>query len=260
MPDPYFDDGRSTIYLGEASAILGDLEPGTVDVVLTDPPYSSGGMFRSDRVADPTDKYRGWSQNADGSSRAPTATYSTFSGDNRDQRTWMMWVSAWSMACLTATKPGGHLFQFTDWRQLPATTDAAQLGGWTWRGIVVWDKGVGRPAKGRFRNHLEYVAWATLGPHERTEAYPSTLIKVPTVHSSKRVHLTEKPVALLEALLSVVPGEDLLILDPFVGSGSTLVAATQAGHRSIGIELDEHNAEIAATRLQDLDQEALDAH
>ena len=260
MPDPYFDDGRSTIYLGEASAILGDLEPGTVDVVLTDPPYSSGGMFRSDRVADPTDKYRGWSQNADGSSRAPTATYSTFSGDNRDQRTWMMWVSAWSMACLTATKPGGHLFQFTDWRQLPATTDAAQLGGWTWRDIVVWDKGVGRPAKGRFRNHLEYVAWATLGPHERTEAYPSTLIKVPTVHSSKRVHLTEKPVALLEALLSVVPGEDLLILDPFVGSGSTLVAATQAGHRSIGIELDEHNAEIAATRLQDLDQEALDAH
>ena len=260
MPDPYFDDGRSTIYLGEASAILGDLEPGTVDVVLTDPPYSSGGMFRSDRVADPTDKYRGWSQNADGSSRAPTATYSTFSGDNRDQRTWMMWVSAWSMACLTATKPGGHLFQFTDWRQLPATTDAAQLGGWTWRGIVVWDKGVGRPAKGRFRNHLEYVAWATLGPHERTEAYPSTLIKVPTVHSSKRVHLTEKPVALLEALLSVVPGEDLLILDPFVGSGSTLVAATQAGHRSIGIELDEHNAEIAATRLLDLDQEALDAH
>ena len=260
MPDPYFDDGRSTIYLGEASAILGDLEPGTVDVVLTDPPYSSGGMFRSDRVADPTDKYRGWSQNADGSSRAPTATYSTFSGDNRDQRTWMMWVSAWSMACLTATKPGGHLFQFTDWRQLPATTDAAQLGGWTWRGIVVWDKGVGRPAKGRFRNHLEYVAWATLGPHERTEAYPSTLIKVPTVHSSKRVHLTEKPVALLEALLSVVPGEDLLILDPFVCSGSTLVAATQAGHRSIGIELDEHNAEIAATRLQDLDQEALDAH
>ena len=260
MPDPYFDDGRSTIYLGEASAILGDLEPGTVDVVLTDPPYSSGGMFRSDRVADPTDKYRGWSQNADGSSRAPTATYSTFSGDNRDQRTWMMWVSAWSMACLTATKPGGHLFQFTDWRQLPATTDAAQLGGWTWRGIVVWDKGVGRPARGRFRNHLEYVAWATLGPHERTEAYPSTLIKVPTVHSSKRVHLTEKPVALLEALLSVVPGEDLLILDPFVGSGSTLVAATQAGHRSIGIELDEHNAEIAATRLQDLDQEALDAH
>ena len=255
MPDPYYDDGRSTIYLGEACSILGDLEPGSIDVVLTDPPYSSGGMFRSDRVASPTEKYRGWSQNADGSSRPPTATYSTFSGDNRDQRAWMMWVSAWSMACLTVTKPGGHLFQFTDWRQLPATTDAAQLGGWTWRGIVVWDKGVGRPMKGKFRNHLEYVVWATLGPHERTEAYPSTLISVPTVHSSKRVHLTEKPVALLEALLSVVPGDDLLILDPFVGSGSTLVAAAQAGHRSIGIELDEHNAEIAATRLQALDAE-----
>ena len=167
----------------------------------------------------------------------------------------MRWGSAWSTACRTVTKPGGHLCQFTDWRQLPATTDAAQLGGWTWRAVVVWDKGVGRPMKGRFRNHLEFIVWATLGPHERTEAYPSTLISVPTVHASKRVHLTEKPVALLEALLSVVPGDALLILDPFVGSGSTLVAATQAGHRSIGIELDEHNAEIAATRLQALDTE-----
>ena len=255
MPDPYYDDGRSTIYLGEACSILGDLEPGSVDVVLTDPPYSSGGATASAKAADPAAKYRGWSQNADGSSRPPTATYPTFSGDNRDQRTWVMWTSAWSTACLQATRPGGHLFQFTDWRQLPATTDAAQLGGWTWRGILAWDKGVGRPVKGRFRNHLEFISWSTVGAHDRTEAYPSALIAVPTVHHSKRVHLTEKPVALLEALLSVVPGDDLLILDPFVGSGSTLVAAAQAGHRSIGIELHEHNAEIAATRLQDLDTE-----
>ncbi len=249
---PYYQDDHATLYLGEACDILNRLDPGTFDAVITDPPYSSGGMFRSDRVADPTAKYRGWSQNEDGTSRAPTATYSTFSGDCRDQRTWMMWVSAWGTACAQASKPGAHIFQFTDWRQLPATTDATQLGGWTWRGIIVWDKGVGRPMKGRFRNHLEFITWATLGPHERTEAYPSTLIKVPTVHSTKRVHLTEKPVELLEAILSVVPGDDLLILDPFAGSGSTLVAATQTGHRSVGIELDEHYAEVAAKRLQDL--------
>tara|TARA_R110000751_G_scaffold118477_1_gene218917 strand:- start:101 stop:868 length:768 start_codon:yes stop_codon:yes gene_type:complete len=247
--DPYYSDDSVTIYHGEALSILTGLDAGSVDAVVTDPPYSSGGMFRSDRVASPTEKYRGWSQNADGSSRPPTATYSTFSGDNRDQRSFMVWVGAWSAACLVATKPGGHLFQFTDWRQLPATTDAAQLGGWTWRGIVVWDKGVGRPMKGKFRNHLEYVVWATLGPTEATDVYPSALIRVPTVSVGERQHLTQKPTQLLRALLSVVPGENLMVLDPFMGSGTTLRAAKDLGHRCIGIELDESNCEIAAERM-----------
>jgi len=247
--DPYYSDDSVTIYHGEALSILTRLNAGTVDAVVTDPPYSSGGMFRSDRVADPTAKYRGWSQNADGTTRAPTSDYATFAGDNRDQRTWMMWVQAWSMACLNVTKPGGHLFQFTDWRQLPATTDASQLVGWTWRGILVWDKGIGRPIKGRFRNHLEYVVWATLGHTETAEVYPSALIQVPTVSPNERQHLTQKPTQLLRALLSVVPGDNPMVLDPFMGSGTTLRAAKDLGHRCIGIEQDERNCEIAADRM-----------
>ena len=248
---PYYQDDHATLYLGEACDILARLDPGSFDAVITDPPYSSGGASSAARSADPSAKYRGWSHTPD-STHAPTAKYASFLGDAKDQRAWIMWASTWGAACLGAAKPGAHFFQFTDWRQLPATTDTAQLGGWTWRGIVVWDKGVGRPVKGRFRNHLEYIVWATSGAIEKTEAYPSALIKVPTVHYTKRVHLTEKPVELLEAILSVVPGDDLLILDPFAGSGSTLVAATQTGHRSVGIELDEHYAEVAAKRLQDL--------
>ncbi len=247
--EPYYEQDGVTIYHGEACAVLATLPEASCDVLLTDPPYSSGGMFRSDRMADPSQKYRGWSQNADGSRRPPTAEYGTFGGDNRDQWSWLRWVAMWSSTALKTVRPGGHGFVFSDWRQLPAATDAAQMGGWTWRSILVWDKGVGRPMKGRFRNHLEYVVWMTHGPSEGTDDYPSALIQVPTVSSGEREHVTQKPVDLLQHLLRVVPGDRLTVLDPFMGSGSTLVAARNLGHRCIGIEVEERYCEIAANRL-----------
>lgn len=247
--EPYYEADGITIYHGEACAVLATLPEASCDVLLTDPPYSSGGMFRSDREVDPSAKYRGWSQNPDGSSRPPTAEYGTFGGDSRDQRSFMAWVSAWSWAALRATRRGGVAFVFSDWRQVPAATDALQLGGWTWRGLNVWDKGVGRPMKGRFRNHLEFVAWGTNGPADGSDDYPSALINVPTVASGERDHVTQKPVELLQHLLRVVPGERLTVLDPFMGSGSTLVAARNLGHRCIGIEVEERYCEIAANRL-----------
>lgn len=138
---------------------------------------------------------------------------------------------------------------FSDWRQLPAATDAAQFGGWTWQSLIVWDKGVGRPVKGRFRNHLEFVVWMTSGQGDRTEDYPSALIAVPTVGHGERQHVTEKPTKLLTELLRVVPGGRLTVLDPFLGSGSTLLAARNLGHRCIGIEIEERYCEMAANRL-----------
>lgn len=244
---PYYADDHVTIYHGEAFAVLDSLPAASCDVLLTDPPYSSGGMFRSDRGLDPASKYRGWSQAIGGGSRAPTAEYGTFAGDNRDQMSWLRWVGAWSSAALQVV--AGHAFMFTDWRQLPTATDALQLGGWTWRGVLVWDKGVGRPMKGRFRNHLEFLVWGTNVATSDEGVYPSALIAVPTVDSGEREHVTQKPVELLRHLLEVVPGDTHTVLDPFMGSGSSLVAAKYAGHRAIGVDLDERYCEMAARRL-----------
>lgn len=248
--EPYYSDDNVTLYHGEALNVMASMDnDGFADVLMTDPPYSSGGMFRGDRAAAPESKYRGWSQSADGSSRKPTAEYGTFGGDTRDQLSWFRWCAAWGSETLRLVRPGGLAFLFTDWRQLPATTDSVQLGGWTWQGLVVWDKGVGRPMAGRFRNHLEYVVWGSNGAHKGPEGvYPSALISVPTVGAGEREHVTQKPVALLQALLSVAsPGAT--VLDPFAGSGSTLVAARAAGHRAVGIEIDERYCEITAKRL-----------
>ena len=243
---PYYEADGITIYHGEACATLAQLPEASVDVLLTDPPYSSGGMFRSDRARDPIAKYSSPSWSTGEAAKG----YGNFSGDSRDQRSFGLWVASWSWGALRATRPGGHCFLFSDWRQLPTATDAAQLGGWAWRGIVTWSKGAagGIPIKGKFRSNAEFVVWATNGAHDQpTAEVPSSVIEIPSVR--EREHVTQKPVELLQHLLRVVPGERLTALDPFMGSGSTLVAARNLGHRCIGVEVEERYCEIAAKRL-----------
>lgn len=248
MAEPYYADEFVTIWHGEALDVLGRFDAATFDALLVDPPYSSGGMFRSDRMTDPAVKYRGWSHSPD-ETRKPIAQYGSFGGDCRDQLTWVKWCAAWGSETLRVSIPSAVAFHFTDYRQLPATCEGLQLAGWTWQGINVWNKGVGRPMKGRPRNHLEYVVWATNGAHKGPEDdYPSALIDCPTVGRNERQHVTQKPVALLSELLRIVESPTH-VLDPFVGSGSTLVAAKSLGLKATGIEQDERYCEIAASRL-----------
>jgi DNA modification methylase len=170
----YEKDGI-TIYRGESLNVLRQLPDAICDCVITDPPYSSGGLFRGDRSGDAAQKYVGWN-NSD------KKQYGTFGGDSRDQRSFFAWASLWLAESWRIAKPGAQCYVFTDWRQLPVVTDAVQAGGWTWRGLLVWDKGVGRPMKGRYRNHLEYVVWCSNGAMpEADDIYPSTLLHVPTV-------------------------------------------------------------------------------
>jgi site-specific DNA-methyltransferase (adenine-specific) len=193
-------------------------------------------------------KYKGWSHSPD-ETREPEAEYPEFTGDNRDQRGYLYWCALWLGECRRILRTGGVVMMFTDWRQLPTTTDAIQAGGLVWRGIVVWDKGIGRPVKGRFRNHVEYVCWGTHGPmSDVNDVYPSSVIRsTPPTHTN-RVHRTEKPVELLDELLTITrPGGT--VLDPFMGSGTTGVACVNTGKNFIGCEIDEGYFKIAERRI-----------
>jgi site-specific DNA-methyltransferase (adenine-specific) len=252
---PYYEDTKAglVIYHGDALATLASLEPGRADVLLTDPPYSSGGMFRGDRAKDVSDKY---TQPVKIDGAFQKADRGSFSGDGRDQRSWMAWVGAWGYQCTQVVRPGGAGFVFSDWRQLPAATDALQLGGWLWRGIISWDKGqeTGIPNRGFFRSNVEFLAWGTNGPmvdRAGVLEFPGQVVTAPlrSTADGAKVHPTQKPTALLRHILAIVPGHPLTVLDPFAGAGSTLVAAKHAGHRAIGIEIEERYCEIAAKRL-----------
>lgn len=252
-------EGRAiwAVLSGDALAQLRELPSASVDALVTDSPYSSGGAFRGDRTASTVTKYVSTS-NADGAV--------DFTGDNRDQRSYGYWCALWLSECLRIAKPGAFGAVFTDWRQLPTTTDAFQAGGWVWRGIVPWDKTEQtRPQMGRPRSQCEYVVWGSSGPlDERKDvgvqpgfhsvgADPADEFEVPPYFRERvdvrdKWHIAGKPVGLMLKIARLcVPGG--VILDPFCGSGSTGVGALREGRRFIGIELDPHWHALALERL-----------
>ena len=80
---------------------------------------------------------------------------------------------------------------------------------------------------------------------------PKDLVTFQKINSSQMVHPTEKPVGLLANLITSVTKPGDLILDPFAGSGSTLVAAKKTGRRFIGVELDDDYYQIAQRRIEE---------
>lgn len=232
-----------TLHHGDCLDVLRTLPDGSVDAVITDPPYSSGGLFRGDRAATPADKYQ---------TGGTQISYPTFAGDNRDQRSWLAWCTLWLSESRRVLRPGGYCLTFSDWRQLPTTTDALQAAGFIWRGIVVWDKtpSARAPHTGYFRHQCEYIAWGSNGPlgtaHGRGP-FPGCITT--PIRPAEKQHVTAKPVALLEHLVRCcAPGG--VILDPFAGSGTTGVAAVQAGYGFIGIEQSAEYVAIARARLE----------
>jgi site-specific DNA-methyltransferase (adenine-specific) len=244
--------GAWNVVQGECLAMLRSMADDSVDAVITDPPYSSGGFTRDDKSRAPGEKYQ---------QTGLEAKYPTFGGDNRDQRSYLAWCAIWMTECVRVLKPGGYFMAFTDWRQLPVMTDAVQAGGVVWRGVVAWDKGRGAraPHKEYFKHQCEYVVWGTKGAAVmlKHDGPFDGCISVP-VRQADKFHMTGKPVELMRALVRpVVPGG--LVLDPFAGSGSTGVAALLEGRRFLGIEREADYVRIARDRLAALDSGLLAA-
>jgi site-specific DNA-methyltransferase (adenine-specific) len=235
--------GDATLYLGDCREIIPALP--RIDAVITDPPYSSGGNFRADRTRSTADKYIGGGY-VDGSA---SLDRQEFSGDNKDQRAYLIWSEMWMGRVLERATPGAVIAAFTDWRQLPVTTDAIQCGGWVWRGLAIWDKTeAARPQKGWFRNQCEYVAWGSNGPMaQEGECHPGVFRQA--VLSEGKEHIAGKPVAVMEGIVKISrPGG--VVLDPFMGSGTTGVACVAQSRPFIGIEIEPKYFDIACRRIE----------
>ena len=85
---------------GFAADVLRAMPSESVDAIITDPPYSSGGMTAADRKAPPSRKYQ----------RDDTQTqFPDFTGDNRDQRSFLLWSTLWLEQCRRVAKPGARM-------------------------------------------------------------------------------------------------------------------------------------------------------
>lgn len=172
-----------------------------------------------------------------------------FDGDAKDQRSWTRWAAEWLYEARKVCKSGAPVCMFIDWRQLPAATDALQWAGWIWRGTAVWDKGNSRPQKGRFRQQAEYIVWGSNGDMPISRPVPCLPGVFKYGNPQSRIHLTEKPLQLMRDIVKITePGGH--ILDPFAGSGTTVLAAVQEGYTATGIEVTDTYAELARERIR----------
>jgi site-specific DNA-methyltransferase (adenine-specific) len=252
---PYFEDqaARVRLYHGDCLDVMRSLRELNADCVLADPPYSSGGLHRSDRIQGTGEKYV---------LHGTALERPDFAGDSRDQRSWVLWSSLWMGMALRCCHTGAVMLAFADWRQVPACSDAIQAGGWIWRGIVPWDKTEGaRPQRGFFRAQCEYVLSASAGSMGKEQERAVGVCKPGIIYEGSEIiarwprtqddrqHQTGKPVQTCAWLLEVVrPGG--WVLDPFAGSGSAGVAAVRAGLGYVGIESEREILEGAAERLR----------
>jgi len=237
--------GNATLYLGDCLEILPTL--GKVDAVITDPPYSSGGQFRSDRTQKTSTKY----VNSDSLFTARDE----FSGDNRDQRAFLAWSTMWFSKLLQISNDGAICCAFTDWRQLPTMTDAVQCGGWVWRNIATWWKPAVRMQRGRFSSSAEYVVYSSHGSPMEGEKSPQNVLQFAPVGGDDKEHMAEKPVALLEAIVGL-SSVTATVIDPFMGSGTTGVACMNLGRKFIGIEIEQKYFDIACRRIDDAQRQS----
>ena len=225
------------IYQGDCRDVLGQpaLLP-KLELVITDPPYSSGARTDSER------QVRGAMlrsmEDADWFSHDAMTTW----GYN-----WFMRPILSEMRPRLA--PGGHMYMFTDWRMTPTIYGMLEACGYRVNQCLVWDKkhfGMGT----YWRNQHENIVFASNGmPAEMLDRGMGSVLSCSTVSPMARVHPTEKPVELLVKLIEATPGQT--VFDPFMGSGSTGVAAVKAGRNFVGCDISPHHFETARRRISD---------
>lgn len=235
------------LYHGDCLKFLAELPSDCVDALITDPPYSSGGLHMGTRQQPTASKYMQGSH----------SRHADFAGDHRDQRSHLAWSVLWLSEAYRALKPGAAVCIFSDWRQLPITTDALQAAGFTWRGVAAWDKTEGvRPQLGRFRAQAEFMIWGSKGrmPLDRQAPVLPGVIRSP-VRKADKHHMTGKPTELMREVVKLCERGGT-ILDPFAGSGTTLIAAQLEGFNWLGSEMLEHNIQVINQRLAALKPQA----
>lgn len=241
-------NARVLLVHGDALRLLPRLKAAGIaaDLVLTDPPYASGGLQAAQRCAAPSQKYA-----------AKKRYHTDFAGDQRDQRSWTAWCERWLDTL--PLREGSRVLSFIDWRQLPALSDAIGAAELMWRGVIVWDKtetAVRPMPNGAPVHQCEYVCWAVKG---RIGGIGTTA-RIPGCYRHRldpreKLHQTAKPLALMRDLVQQCqPGG--LVLDPFAGSATTAAAAALEGRVCIAIEKSEEIFNIADRRLAALELSA----
>lgn len=237
---PYYERQGIRLYHGDCLELLHTLEAGTVDAVVTDPPYSSGTR-------------REGAKGVRKSMNRTTGDEDWFGSDCMTTQGFIWTMRAVAVQTKRLLCRGGHFLSFIDWRMADALAGAVESTDMRRLGVVVWDK-VGFGMGTYFRNQHEFILHFS---HGQTRSVFRR--DMPNVLRHPRVrdgyHDTEKPIELIADLITTVSGDGEIVGDWFAGSGSGAIACIRTRRRFVGCELSEEYCETIARRCDaELDQ------
>ncbi len=201
----------------------------SVDLVVTDPPYKliSGGCRGSIDIVFNNASYE---QKSSGQLFEIPNFYS------------------WFKEVYRVMKDGSHFYCMINDKNMQEVLNVAQQIGLKELNILVWDKGMHTPL-GYYMKNIEFIVLFRKGYAKKINNMGSkALISIKGIRGDK-VHVSEKPVTLMEHLILNSSNEGEVVLDPFMGSGTTAVACLNTNRNFIGFELDENYHKIACERV-----------
>lgn len=219
--NPYYSDGAVELYLGDCREVLPGLLSPSDCILAMDPPYGIG--YATNHAV-----------------RGTAASWVNTSIAGDESLSLRDWALAWGGGCPAAV--------FGSWK-------APRPAGV--RTVLVWDKG---PASGMGDLSLPWKpsweeiyilgdGWAGTRDEGVLKGFNVLTWESGASHrGGGRSHPNEKPVGLLRHIIAKAPSERVVV-DPFAGSGPTLIAAKELGRRAVGVEVEERYCEIAAKRL-----------
>jgi len=231
----YPEDYINKVICGDCLEVMKGIPDNSIDLVVTDPPFNSekkmGSPFRS-------------------TSKNKLSEVEWFIYDKMSGRGYLRWLNMILKEIYRVGKEGSHIYMFSNWKSLRNLMDSLEITLFTLNDVLTWDKkqfGIGF----NYRPQTEFIIFAS-----KNKAKPLNSKDVPNIFRIKRVSnldmntLVQKPVELIKRLLSKASKENHIVLDPFLGSGTTAVTCKQLNRNFIGIEINPEYCKIAEERLR----------
>ncbi len=218
-------------------AFLVGLPPGSVDLALTDPPYAISRETGFANVRNGVQRF------------AVSMDFGEWDHAEID-------LTDFAIGLYRALRPGGAAIVWYDLWKISELRCALETAGFRMFRQIVWQKTNPVPLNSKvtyLSNSRETAVYCVKGGKPTfNSSYDNGVYSMPIPrHNGRRIHPTQKPLKLFEALIDKHSQPGDLVIDPFVGSGTTAVAALNLGRRFAGCDIDQEYVQAARRRIGD---------
>ena len=220
------------LYRGDCLELMKDLPDGSIDLVLTDPPYLIN--YKTKRRKDKTHRF-----------------CKPIINDNNDQL-----IIDFIYESYRVLKDNTAFYCFCSPDTVEFFKYSIQQAGFKIKNIIVWVKNnwTAGDLKAQYGKQYELIIYANKGRRELNGKRISDVWYFDRVAGKKQLHQNQKPLELIQQIIEKSSKENDLVLDPFMGSGSTGVACINTNRNFIGIEKDETYFKIAKKRIDEAEK------